>query len=126
MGVHPTRPVIDNRSARNLFLARHALSEDRYARSRARAHHDLIEEGPLESVGDITKDKAIGISCRMFYKLKEDGSDDELVHRYARSRARAHRDLIADGPKESVIEITASKAIGISRPMFYRMPVQPR
>ena len=45
----------------------------------------------------------------------------ELRHRYARSRARAHRDLIADGPKESVTDITMDKAIGISRPTFYRM-----
>ncbi len=28
MSTHPIRPVIDNQSARNLFLARHALSEN--------------------------------------------------------------------------------------------------
>jgi len=51
MSTHPSRPVIDNRSARNLFLARHALSENpRQKQSRA----DLLSL--IERIGFVQVD----------------------------------------------------------------------
>jgi len=51
MSTHPIRPVIDNRSARNLFLARHALSENpRKKQSRA----DLLSL--IERIGFVQVD----------------------------------------------------------------------
>ena len=51
MSTHPPRPVIDNRSARNLFLARHGLSENpRQMQSRA----DLLSL--IERIGFVQVD----------------------------------------------------------------------
>ncbi len=49
---------------------------------------DFIEDGPKESVGDITADRKIGISRTTFYRLLT-GGDRELRHRYAQARARS-------------------------------------
>jgi len=57
-------------------------------RDRARAHRDLIADGPKESVKEITADNSIGISRTTFYRLLT-GGDRELRDRYARSRAGA-------------------------------------
>ena len=47
---------------------------------------DLIADGPLESVREITVDKSIGISRSGFYYLLK-GRDAELLDRYAQARA---------------------------------------
>jgi len=69
---------------------------------------DLIADGPLESVMEITKAKDIGISRPTFYRMNA-GDDAELRDRYAQARAmqadRLAGDIIsiADGASKDTV-----------------------
>lgn len=56
---------------------------------------DMLADGPKESISDVCKDKAVGISRRTFYRMLRT-RDDELRHRYAQARETQADRLASD------------------------------